>query len=63
MHLDSGLQLHVMSVTDVGVAPADMSDDDAILAFQLVKQCMRGMGVGAFSDMSAKSAICACDDR
>ena len=48
MHLDSSLQLRVMSVTDVGVAPADMSDDDAILAFQLVKQCMRGMGVGAF---------------
>src|ERR1035437_2890280 len=48
VHLDSSLQLSVMGIVDVGIASADMGHDDAILAFELIKQRMCGMGVGAF---------------
>jgi hypothetical protein len=48
VHLDSGLQLSIVGIVDIGVAPSDMGDDDAILAFELIKQIMGGMGVGAF---------------
>ncbi len=48
MHLDRGLELAVVRVEDVGVAPADMGCHDAILVFQFLEQRVRRMGVGAF---------------
>ena len=63
VHLDRGLQLRIVRVGDVRVTAADVSDDDAILALQLLEQAMRVVRVRRLVAISAASAICACEER
>ena len=48
VNFDCGFQLRIVGIENVGVTAADMGDDDAILAFKLAEEIVRGVSVGSF---------------